>query len=161
MTTPATSDEDDDGDVGTDVDGDGLHAHLVVQRDQFRLDVQVHAQPGEVLALLGPNGAGKTTALRALAGLTTLTSGHVHLDRELLEDPVRRRRIPPEHRKVGVVFQDYLLFPHLSVLDNVAFGPRSRGLSVADSSVMPVIPRANTNLASMMIGHRAADVITS
>jgi molybdate transport system ATP-binding protein len=123
VTAPTTPDN------AGESDGDGLHAHLVVQRDAFRLDVQVHAQPGEVLALLGPNGAGKTTALRALAGLTTLTGGHVRLDGEVLEDPGQRRRIPPERRRVGVVFQDYLLFPHLSVLDNVAFGPRSRGQS--------------------------------
>ncbi|KAA0921287.1 ABC transporter ATP-binding protein [Streptomyces apricus] len=104
---------------------EGLDAHLVVERGTFRLDVALRVAPGEVVALLGPNGAGKTTALRALAGLTPLTGGRLRLDGTALE------RTPPESRPVGVVFQDYLLFPHLSALDNVAFGPRCRGASKA------------------------------
>jgi len=118
-------------------DRDGLRAHLVVDRAPrpgsgsargFRLDVSITARPGEVLALLGPNGAGKTTALRALAGLTPLTAGQLTLDGRILEQPDARLRIAPEDRPVGVVFQDYLLFPHLSALDNVAFGLRTRGV---------------------------------
>jgi len=105
----------------------GLDAHLVVDRSAFRLDVTLTAVPGEVVALLGPNGAGKTTALRALAGLVPLTDGHLRLDGTALE------RTPPENRPVGVVFQDYLLFPHLSALDNVAFGPRCRGVGKAEA----------------------------
>jgi len=107
---------------------DGLDAHLVVQRDAFRLDAHLSAAPGQVIALLGPNGAGKTTALRALAGLTPLTAGHTRLGGVDLEDAVTGAYTAPEHRPVGVVFQDYLLFPHLSTLDNIAFGPRCRGL---------------------------------
>lgn len=103
----------------------GLDAHLVVDRGSFRLDVTLTAAPGDVVALLGPNGAGKTTALRALAGLVPLTHGHLRLDGAELD------RTPPESRPVGVVFQDYLLFPHLSALDNVAFGPRCRGAGKA------------------------------
>ncbi|MET8898644.1 ABC transporter ATP-binding protein [Streptomyces albogriseolus] len=99
----------------------GLDAHLVVERDSFRLDIALTAAPGDVVALLGPNGAGKTTALRALAGLAPLTGGHLRLDGTDLT------RTPPESRPAGVVFQDYLLFPHLTALDNVAFGPRCRG----------------------------------
>ncbi|MGW7299603.1 ABC transporter ATP-binding protein [Streptomyces sp. NPDC054829] len=105
----------------------GLDAHLVVDRGEFRLDVALTVAPGEVVALLGPNGAGKSTALRALAGLTPLSDGHLRLDGEGLD------RTPPEHRPVGVVFQDYLLFPHLTALDNVAFGPRCQGASKAES----------------------------
>jgi molybdate transport system ATP-binding protein len=119
---------------------EGLRAHLVVDRaprpgaasaEGFRLDVRLTARPGEVLALLGPNGAGKTTALRALAGLTPLTAGELTLDGRTLEQPAVRLRIAPEDRPVGVVFQDYLLFPHLSALDNVAFGLRTRGVRKA------------------------------
>ncbi|MFL1898434.1 ABC transporter ATP-binding protein [Streptomyces tauricus] len=106
---------------------EGLEAHLVVERGTFRLDVALRAAPGEVVALLGPNGAGKTTALRALAGLTPLTGGRLRLDGTALE------RTPPESRPVGVVFQDYLLFPHLTALDNVAFGPRCQGASKAEA----------------------------
>jgi molybdate transport system ATP-binding protein len=128
------------GSTATDQDGpaaDGLRARLVVDRpprpdsgsDQgFRLDIDLDARPGEVLALLGPNGAGKSTALRALAGLTPLSDGELTLDGRTLEQPSTRLRVPPEQRPVGVVFQDYLLFPHLSALDNVAFGLRTKGV---------------------------------
>ncbi|MET7482698.1 ABC transporter ATP-binding protein [Streptomyces sp. NPDC005538] len=106
---------------------EGLDAHLVVDRGTFRLDVSLTAAPGDVVALLGPNGAGKTTALRALAGLVDLTAGHLRLDGAVLD------RTPPESRPVGVVFQDYLLFPHLTALDNVGFGPRCQGATKAES----------------------------
>jgi molybdate transport system ATP-binding protein len=107
--------------------GGGLDARLVVERGSFRLDVALTAPPGEVVALLGPNGAGKSTALRALAGLVPLSGGHLRLDGAELD------RTPPESRPVGVVFQDYLLFPHLSALDNVAFGPRCHGATKAQA----------------------------
>jgi len=106
----------------------GIEAHLLVARDGFRLDLPLSVAAGEVVALLGPNGAGKTTALRALAGLQPLNAGHVTLDGTDLDRPDRRLWTPPERRPVGVVFQDYLLFPHLSALDNVAFGPRRHGV---------------------------------
>ncbi|WP_107482033.1 ABC transporter ATP-binding protein [Streptomyces sp. JHA26] len=112
------------------VPGDGLDARLVVDRGAFRLDVSLAAAPGEVVALLGPNGAGKTTALRALAGLLPLTGGHLRLDGVALDGT------PPESRPVGVVFQDYLLFPHLTALDNVAFGPRCRGAAKAEARAL-------------------------
>ncbi|GHF58571.1 ABC transporter ATP-binding protein [Streptomyces griseosporeus] len=105
----------------------GLDARLIVDRGSFRLDIELTAAPGDVVALLGPNGAGKTTALRALAGLVPLTGGRLRLDGTDLD------RLPPEARPVGVVFQDYLLFPHLTALDNVAFGPRCRGAGKAEA----------------------------
>ncbi len=105
-----------------------LDAHLVVDRGGFRLDVPLRVAAGEVVALLGPNGAGKTTALRALAGLQPLTAGRVTVGGADLDRPDRRSFTPTERRSVGVVFQDYLLFPHLSALDNVAFGPRRHGV---------------------------------
>ena len=99
----------------------GLDARLVVRRGTFDLDLPLTAAPGEIVALLGPNGAGKSTALRALAGLVPLAGGH------LLVDGTDLRPLPPERRGIGMVFQDYLLFPHLSALENIAFGPRSQG----------------------------------
>ena len=134
-TTPATS-------------AAGVEAHLVVDRGGFRLDVELSARPGEVLALLGPNGAGKTTALRALAGLTPLTAGHLTLDGETLEDPAAHRRVATEERPVGVVFQDYLLFPHLSALDNVAFGLRTRGMRKVEARAEAALWLERVGLAS-------------
>jgi molybdate transport system ATP-binding protein len=104
-----------------------LNAHLVAQLGTFRLDLPLEVAPGEVVALLGPNGAGKTTALRALAGLLQLTAGHITLDGAAIHT------MPAEHRPIGMVFQDYLLFPHLSAVDNVAFGPRCQGAPKAQA----------------------------
>jgi molybdate transport system ATP-binding protein len=105
-----------------------LDAHLVVALDRFRLDLALRADDGEVVALLGPNGAGKTTALRAVAGLHALDEGHVTVDGTALDRPATDTFVPPDRRPVGLVFQDHLLFPHLSALDNVAFGLRVGGM---------------------------------
>src|SRR5690348_5717587 len=93
-----------------------LDADLVVERGAFRLDLPLRVAAGEVVALLGPNGAGKTTALRSLAGLLPLTAGHIRLGNRVLDAPGSRVPVPPERRSIGVVFQDYLLFPHLTAL---------------------------------------------
>jgi molybdate transport system ATP-binding protein len=110
-----------------------LDAHLVAHRGTFTLDLDLAIAPGETVALLGPNGAGKTTALWCLAGLLPLADGHIHLGDRTLDEPARRVFLPPERRSAGVVFQDYLLFPHLSAVENVAFGLRSRGLSRSEA----------------------------
>lgn len=102
-----------------------LRARIRVDRGAFTLDVALTAEPGRVLGVIGPNGAGKTTLLRALAGLTPLSGGTIELGGRRLDD------VPVEHRGVGVVFQDYLLFPHLSAVENVAYGLRARGVRKA------------------------------
>jgi molybdate transport system ATP-binding protein len=111
----------------------GLQVHARVEQGSFALDVRFAVAPGEVLGILGPNGAGKTTLLRALAGLTPLTAGSITIAERTLDDVDAGTFMAPELRPVGIVFQNYRLFPHLSVLDNVAFGPRSRGSGRAAS----------------------------
>ena len=106
----------------------GLSALVAVRLGSLDLDVALDVEPGETVAVLGPNGAGKTTLLRALAGLLPLERGAVTLDGLVLEDAAADVFVEPERRPIGVVFQDSVLFPHLSALDNVAFGLRSRGV---------------------------------
>ncbi|OUE25682.1 ABC transporter ATP-binding protein [Clavibacter michiganensis] len=141
---------------------DGLDARVVVERAGFRLDVALRVPAGSTAAVVGPNGAGKSTLLRAFAGLVPLTAGRVALEgRELeraggaaggvpagLQDAVVR--IPAERRGIGVVFQDHLLFPHLSALANVAFGLRAHGVARADAE-----DRARALLDRLGIAHLA------
>jgi iron(III) transport system ATP-binding protein len=79
-----------------------------------------HLKPGEIGCLLGPSGCGKTTILRAIAGFQAISNGEIKVDEKLIAN--NQKQLPPEKRSVGMVFQDYALFPHLSVLDNVQFG---------------------------------------
>ena len=103
-----------------------LDATIGLQLGSLELDASLTAGEGETVAILGPNGAGKTTLLRALAGLVPIDRGRITLNDVVLDDAADCF-VPPERRPIGVVFQDYLLFPHLSVVENVAFGLRSRG----------------------------------
>ncbi|MEP7112644.1 MAG: ABC transporter ATP-binding protein [Ilumatobacteraceae bacterium] len=105
-----------------------LRAHIVVARGSLSLDVWLNAAPGEVVALLGPNGAGKTTILRCLAGLLAIERGSIEIRGEMLDDPSTGVFVQSEQRECGVMFQQYLLFPHMSVLENVAFGLRAKGV---------------------------------
>jgi molybdate transport system ATP-binding protein len=116
--------------------GGGLAARAQLQRGEFQLDVNFVVAPGEILGVLGPNGAGKSTLLRLLAGLTQLSGGVVRLDGQVLDEPQAGVFVPPERRPVGLLFQNYRLFPHLSVRDNVAFAPRCRGLDRRASRAM-------------------------
>ncbi len=88
-------------------------------------DVSLRVMPGELVCLLGPSGCGKTTLLRLIAGLETLQAGQIAIRGKPVATP--QRQMPPEKRNVGLVFQDYALFPHLSVLENVRFGLARRG----------------------------------
>lgn len=106
------------------------------------LDAQFSTRPGpggfevtanlcagaEVIALLGPNGAGKTTILRALAGLIPLSSGRIRIGSQVVADAAAGIDLPPQERRIGLVFQDHRLFPSMSALDNVAFAARMRGI---------------------------------
>ncbi|MEY1555089.1 ABC transporter ATP-binding protein [Yoonia sp. R2331] len=87
-------------------------------------DIDLTVMPGQVTCLLGPSGCGKSTTLRMIAGVEMQDSGTIHVDGELICDTVHR--IPPEARGIGLMFQDFALFPHLTVAQNVGFGlPKS------------------------------------
>lgn len=88
-------------------------------RDVVR-DVSLSVMPGQVISLLGPSGCGKSTTLRIIAGVERQDRGSIIVDGQTVSDP--SRHIPPEGRGIGLMFQDFALFPHLSVADNVAFG---------------------------------------
>ncbi|QDU68120.1 sulfate/molybdate ABC transporter ATP-binding protein [Engelhardtia mirabilis] len=105
-----------------------LVADFTLARGDFALEFAATVERGETLALVGPNGAGKSSCLQALGGLIPIDAGSVELDGRQLERGGSRQSLAPDQRRVGFVFQDLLLFPHLSVVENVAYGPRSRGL---------------------------------
>ncbi len=103
----------------------GLRFDGTVRRASFELDLSFGVAPGGVLGVLGPNGAGKSTLLRAIAGLEELSSGSVEVAGHVWQGP--EAFAPAEQRRAGVVFQDYRLFPHLDVRDNVAFAAHAGG----------------------------------
>ncbi len=97
-------------------------SHSYPERGQVLRGLDLDVGPGEILCLLGPSGCGKTTLLRLASGLEPLQQGRITLGGQLIAEP--GRETPPEGRGVGFVFQDYALFPHLTVEENVAFGLR-------------------------------------
>ena len=105
-----------------------IDARIGVDLDRFTIDeLELVADAGTTVAIVGPNGAGKSTIVRALAGTLPLHRGRIALGDRVVDDVHDRIFVPPAERSIGVVFQDPMLFPHLSVVENVAFGPRARG----------------------------------
>ena len=117
-----------------------LHARLVERRDAFTLDVAFEAPPGSTTVLVGESGAGKTSVLRLLAGLDRLDAGHVTVGGDRYGDAATGLHIPSWRRDIGYVAQDYALFPHLSVGENVAFGLRASG--VERRRIQPMVREA-------------------
>ena len=111
-----------------------LVADFETSHGDFTLTFHASLAAGSVVAVLGPNGAGKTTLLRTIAGLQGVDTGSVEIGGRMVDDG--DAFVDPGERAVGVVFQDYALFPHLSVLENVAFGPRSRGTGARSSRAL-------------------------
>ncbi|MCS6891598.1 MAG: ABC transporter ATP-binding protein [Rhodovarius sp.] len=101
--------------------------------------ISLSVAAGEILCLLGPSGDGKTTLLRLIAGLEPVQRGRIELDGRLLAEP--GREVPPEERHVGFVFQDYALFPHLTVAENVAFGLRRLPRAEREARVAEALAR--------------------
>lgn len=106
----------------------GLRAQVVVEREHFAVEVAVQVAVGETVAIMGPSGAGKSTLLQALAGLEPLTAGEIEVAGRVVDRVAAPRvRTAPMNRGIVLLGQDARLFPHLSVRENVAFGPRAAG----------------------------------
>lgn len=126
----------------------GLAADFTVERTGFDLSLALEIPAGRTVALLGPNGAGKSTSLRALAGLVRPASGSIQLDGEAFDsDDIH---LEPERRRVGFVFQDYLLFPHLTVVENVAFGLRATGVAKVEARARAIAWLERVGLAEFV-----------
>ena len=108
-----------------------LSTRVALSRGGFRFDAAFDVGAGEVLALVGPSGAGKSTCMAAIAGLIELESGRVGLGNDVWCDTRLGIDRPPHQRRVGFLHQNYALFPHLSVMHNVVYGARARGISRA------------------------------
>lgn len=104
-------------------------------------DVSLQIMPGQVTCLLGPSGCGKSTTLRMIAGVEMQDSGEIYVDGNLICDTVYR--IPPERREIGLMFQDFALFPHLSVADNVAFGLKTGSRAEKRARVEELLARVD------------------
>jgi molybdate transport system ATP-binding protein len=104
----------------------GLDLSLDLRQGAFRLHLELTVAQGEVVVLVGPSGGGKTTCLRAIAGLARPGSGRIAIAGRVVLDTERRLDLPPWQRRVGMVFQDYALFPHRTVEENVMYGLRGR-----------------------------------
>ena len=106
-----------------------IQAEFQAAAGDFAIQAAFDAPTGSCTAIVGPNGAGKTTLVHALAGLIPVQRGSVVLAGQLVDEPTQKIRVPPDRRPIALHSQHNLLFPHLSVVDNVAFGPRCSGLS--------------------------------
>ena len=105
-----------------------LQVDLETHLNTFHLSLSFSAEPGKTTVLLGESGSGKTTVLRLLAGLLNPQHGRISLGETLYFDSEKRVAVPPQERAFGYVFQDYVLFPHLSVFENIAFGLHAQRL---------------------------------
>lgn len=102
-----------------------LDATIHKKLRDFSLDITIHAVPGEIVVLMGENGAGKSTVLNSISGLVQPDSGLIRLNGSVLFDLGTGLDVPVENRRIGYVFQNSVVFPHLSVRDNIAFGLRA------------------------------------
>ena len=104
-----------------------LDAQFDILLGSFHLDMRFSSESGKTTVILGESGSGKSTVLRVIAGLLKPDKGHFVLNDETYVDTAQHFELPPQERPIGYVFQEYVLFPHLSVFDNVAFGLRMQG----------------------------------
>ncbi|WDF66815.1 ABC transporter ATP-binding protein [Sphingobacterium oryzagri] len=107
-------------------------------RERLLLDLKVHIAPGDFVCLYGPSGVGKTSMLRILAGLLLPDEGSIKVDSDYWFNHRMRTNLPPQNRQIGMVFQDYALFPHLNVRQNIAFGASGKDADVIVDELLTV-----------------------
>ncbi len=127
-----------------------LAVDVTCRRGAFEVRAAFEAEAGRTVALLGPNGSGKSTLVSTIAGLVPPVEGAIALDEAVLDDPANDVHVQPERRPIGVVFQDLLLFPHLSAMENAAFPLRARGVPKPEAR-----QRASELLARLGLANRA------
>ena len=127
-----------------------LKAEFTKKLRDFTMDLSMHVRDGEILALMGNNGAGKSTTLNILAGLLVPDTGLLQLNGVILCEPARGTQIPIEDRRIGYVFQNAAVFPHLSVQDNIAYGLQARNLPRPE-----IADRVETMIELMHLGDLA------
>ncbi|HUJ29729.1 MAG TPA: sulfate/molybdate ABC transporter ATP-binding protein [Candidatus Acidoferrum sp.] len=120
-----------------------LEVQIAKELPNFTLDVSFHAEAGAPLSVLGPSGSGKTMLLRCIAGLERPARGRIALDGRVLLDSERKIRVPARLRHVGLLFQHYALFPHRTVLENLAFGVRRLAPADRERRIAGVISRTH------------------
>lgn len=125
-----------------------MQAFLNVENVSFQIDdkpilsdIHFQLQAGSIAALLGPSGCGKTTLLRLIAGFMPPSTGRISLNEQIVSTP--NGALSPEHRGLGMVFQDYALFPHLSVFDNITFGLKKTSKAQANKCVSELLEMVN------------------
>src|SRR5437763_2857740 len=111
------------------------------------VDFEVAA--GEMVTLLGPSGCGKTTTLRCIAGLEKPDSGRITIGNKVVADAVSGAFLPPQRRNLGMVFQSYAIWPHMTVLENVAYALEGRGLAKAERTKLALAALETVKLAQL------------
>lgn len=133
-----------------------LTARLTKSLRDYQMEIELSVRPGEVLVLLGENGSGKSTTLNMLAGLITPDEGEIVLNGNSLYCKKEGVSSPPEERNIGYVFQNYALFPHMSVFENIAFGLKRRNIPRGE-----IAARIDTILSGLGISHVRNERVTS
>ncbi|MFH0967572.1 MAG: ABC transporter ATP-binding protein [Methanobacteriota archaeon] len=133
-----------------------LTAHLIKKLRDYEMKIEFTVNPGEVLVLLGENGSGKSTILNLLAGLLTPDEGEITLGGNTIFSSEKDIFSPPEERNIGYVFQNYALFPHMSVFENIAYG-----LKMRNKPKTQIIEQIQRTLKDLDIAHVRDERVTN
>jgi len=134
--------------------------HIAIQKTlqgaqgEFCLEVDLEIEAHTFLAISGPSGNGKTTLLRILAGLEMPDSGVIRIEDQIWFDHKKRINLPPQKRAIGFLFQDYALFPHLSVYENIAYGAQNLSIVEELLTLMDLTELKDRNPQSLSGGQR-------